>query len=77
MSRKYDSAAIDPVWRQARDRARRLTQGARPRDGGFLAYYAGSSRQQRKANQRADRADWFDAILCDAVWSFTVQELSQ
>lgn len=75
MGRKYNSAAIDLVWKRARNKARRLTRG-RTR-GGFFGYYVGSSRQQRKANQRRDRADWFDAILCDAVWSSTVQGVAK
>jgi hypothetical protein len=71
MSRRYDSPAIDPAWREARDKARRLTRGHLGR--GAFGYYVGCSRKRRKASQRVDRADWFEAILCDTLWTFTVQ----
>lgn len=59
MGRKYDSAAIDPKWREARSKARFIATIS------YVAYFGGT-RRVKKAHQRLER-EWFLAAFYKEV----------
>jgi hypothetical protein len=58
MSRRYDSPAIDPVWRKAREAARRLYRG-------YAAIAHDHTRALRKARRCRNERAVFQMMLHD------------
>lgn len=60
MSRRYDSPAIDPLWREARDKARFIATIS------YVGYWGGT-RRVKKFRQRLEREWFFGAFLSEVT----------